>query len=121
MSLFICRNIFYNSSFKKGIDQVTYCSEVQDDLKRYRLCDYFRNYLYRFVLHGGSHMEERVKGLVSTDFIDYISIEEKQRTAKDIILFLYCINKGHILAHLKNENEVESTIESWIRNAQNII
>lgn len=107
--------------FKKGIDQVTYCSEVQDDLERYRLCDYFRNYLYRFVLHGGSHMEERVKGLVSTDFIDYISIEEKQRTAKDIILFLYCINKGHILAHLKNENEVESTIESWIRNAQNII
>lgn len=106
--------------FKKGIDKVTYCSEVQEDLKKYELCDYFKNYLYRFVLNGGSHMEEKVKGLQSTDFIDYLSVEEKKRTARDIILFLYCINKGHILAHLKNENEVENTIKMWIREAQNI-
>lgn len=106
--------------FKKGIDKVTYCPEVQEDLKKYELCDYFKNYLYRFVLNGGSHMEEKVKGLQSTDFIDYLSVEEKKRTARDIILFLYCINKGHILAHLKNENEVEHTIKMWIREAQNI-
>lgn len=106
--------------FKKSIDKVTYCPEVQEDLKKYELCDYFKNYLYRFVLNGGSHMEEKVKGLQSTDFIDYLSMEEKKRTARDIILFLYCINKGHILAHLKNENEVESTIKMWIREAQNI-
>ena len=106
--------------FKKGIDKVTYCSEVQEDLKKYELCDYFKNYLYRFVLNGGSHMEEKVKGLQSTDFIDYLSVEEKKRTARDIIIFLYCINKGHILAHLKNENEVENTIKMWIREAQNI-
>ena len=106
--------------FKQSIEKVTYCPEVQEDLKKYGLCDYFRNHLYRFVLHGGSHMSERIKGLSSTDFIDYLTIEEKQRTAKDIILFLYCINSGHILVHLKDFNEVESVIESWLKEAKSI-
>lgn len=65
-------------------------------------------------------MSERIKGLSSTDFIDYLTIEEKQRTAKDIILFLYCINSGHILVHLKDFNEVESVIESWLKEAKSI-
>lgn len=106
--------------FKQSIEKVTYCPEVQEDLNKFGLCDYFRNHLYRFVLHGGSHMSERIKGLSSTDFIDYLTIEEKQRTAKDIILFLYCINSGHILVHLKDFNEVESVIESWLKEAKSI-
>lgn len=52
---------------------------------------------YRLVLHGGSHNEERVKSMVSDDFFDYISSEEKIRTAKEILVFLYTLDDQHVM------------------------
>lgn len=56
---------------------------------------------YRLVLYGGSHNEERVKSMISEDFFDYISSDEKKRTAKEILCFLYLLDERHALEHLK--------------------
>ena len=85
--------------------------------------------MYRLVLHGGSHMKESVKTLESPDFFDYISDEQKQQTAKDIIYFLYLLNPIHVIYHLlgdeKNKQksekkEAKETIESWIRDIRDV-
>ena len=73
--------------------------------------------MYRLVLHGGSHKEEQVKKL-NINFFSVISPEEKRRTAKDIICFMYLLNKAHVLAHLKEINNVEVIIDKWIKDLE---
>ena len=110
---------FSTFTYKKSIEHVSTDKKILQGIDN-RIAPYFENLLYRLVLHGGSHMKETVQALYSVDFFDYISKEEKQRTAKDIICFLYCLNKRHVLEHLQygeNNNEIgkaEVTIEKWI-------
>lgn len=43
------------------------------------------------------------------DFFSFISDEEKRRTARDILCFIYLLNKKHLLVHL----EIKSHKENW--------
>ena len=70
---------------------------------------YFKNLMYRIVLNNGSHREEQAQSM-EIDFLSVISEVEKRRTAKEIICFIYLLNKAHILAHL---GDVSSSIETW--------
>ena len=83
--------------------------------------------MYRLVLHGGSHNEERVKSMVSDDFFDYISSEEKIRTAKEILVFLYTLDDQHVIEHLKRDlngktlNDVQTDLETWKQEILSLI
>lgn len=100
--------------YKKSIADISTDIDVMAKIQEpYRT--YFSNLMYRLVLHGGSHMEESVMTLADMDFFDYITDEQKQRTARDIICFLYLLNDVHICKHLK-ENEFQTTISSWLEN-----
>lgn len=110
--------------YKKSIDKISVVDDVIGNIpEQYR--EYFYNLMYRLVLHGGSHMAESVKTLESLDFFDYISDEQKQRTAKDILCFLYLLNPIHVIYHLlgddKNKHKAEKkdaqeTITSWLND-----
>ncbi len=99
---------FATFEFKKGIADVS-----TDETLLAGLCEehksYFKNLMYRIVLNNGSHREEQAQSM-EIDFLSVISEVEKRRTAKEIICFIYLLNKAHILAHLGN---VSSTIEIW--------
>lgn len=70
--------------------------------------------MYRLVLHGGSHREEQVKAMDDMNFFSVISSSDKQRTAKDVLCFIYLLNKKHIIAHLKEcGNAVDTNINQW--------
>ena len=73
--------------------------------------------MYRLVLHGGSHKEEYVKSMNDLNFFTLISEKEKERTAKDILCFIYCLNKPHLLAHLKDvDPDAESKLNLWCQD-----
>lgn len=74
---------------------------------------YFENLMYRLVLHGESHAEDKTKTL---DFFSCISEDEKQNTAKDILSLLYLLNKAHLQKYLQKE-QVEK-IEQWVENCK---
>jgi ATP/GTP binding protein len=74
---------------------------------------YFENLMYRLVLHGESHAEDKTKTL---DFFSCISEIEKQKTAKDILSLLYLLNKAHLQKYLQKE-QVEK-IEQWVENCK---
>ena len=107
---------FSTFSYKEGIDKISrndsILSIISDDKTRH----YFKNLMYRLVLHGESHYEDYMRGLQNMDFFGCISSAEKQRTAKEIICFMYLLNKEHVLAHLKSEPSAEQTINSWCSN-----
>ncbi len=112
--------------YKKGIEKLSTAPEIKAILP-VPFSEHFENLMYRLVLHGGSHSEERIKSMVSEDFFDYISSEEKKRTAKEILVFLYLLDKQHILEHLKKDTDglnfpdVSTDLESWKNEIQSLI
>ena len=74
---------------------------------------YFENLMYRLVLHGESHAEDKTKTL---DFFSCISESEKQKTARRILSLLYLLNKAHLQKYLQKE-QVEK-IEQWVENCK---
>ena len=61
-------------------------------------------------------MEESVQSLDVLDLDDYLSKQTMQRTARDILCLLYCLNSLHIKTHLSAASNVEPTINSWIND-----
>ena len=96
--------------YKKGIAEIsrdeTILSAIEEDKRTY-----FQYLMYRLVLHGESHYEEHIHGLQDMTFFGHISPEEKQRTARDILCFMYRINKNHVLAHLP---DAKPEIDGWL-------
>ncbi len=98
--------------YRKGIDMLSIDSEILDELEEpYRM--YFRNLMYRLVLNGESHMKDRVQTIDDMDFYEFISDSEKQRTAKDILCFMYKLNEKHVMAHLSSKPTAKDDIMQW--------
>lgn len=97
--------------YRKGIDAVSYTPEILALCKDNKLAEYFENSMYRLVLNGESHSEEKVKSL--DDFYTGISHEEKVRTAKDVLCFLYLINELHVRYQLNNDGSAIEIIKKW--------
>ena len=97
--------------YKVGIDEISYDVQILSILKTQKERDYFENLMYRLVLNGESHFEERVRTL--EDFCNGISIEEKKRTAKDVLCFLYLLNPIHIKKHLTEPATAIEKIKEW--------
>lgn len=100
--------------YKKGMSQLSIDKNIMSNFSKEDQA-YYENLMYRLVLNTGSHMEEKVKTIDDMNFFDYISDEDKQRTAKDVICFLYKINPLHVKAHLQDKEDAVETIETWCK------
>lgn len=107
---------FATFNYKCGIEDLTRNQEIIQKIpEEYR--DYFSNSMYRLILNTESHLKERSRLLVSTTFKEHFSIEEKTRTAKDILMYLYFLNPLHLKLHLNKGDDILlkiAQIESWI-------
>jgi len=102
---------FSTFTYKMNIEDIS-CSEiVLSNIESQKQRDYFKNLMYRLVLHGESHLEERAYTYTETSFYQYIGIDEKVKTAKDILVFLYLINSGHLTAYFE-PNSIDN-IKKW--------
>ena len=99
--------------YKEGIVEISKNEKILKLLNDNEYIAYYRNLMYRLVLHGGSHKEEQVLAMDDFDFFNYISDEEKLRTAKDVLCFIYLLNRVHVLQHLKKYSSAESDLDAW--------
>ena len=105
---------FSTFEYKKGIAEVSTDSNIINKLDvEYQ--DYFRNLMYRLILNGGSHKEEEIRS-GRLDFFTVILDDEKVRTAKDILCFMYLLNDMHVIAHLGN---VREELNKWCDEIKN--
>ena len=58
-------------------------------------------------------MLERTNSLEDMDYLDFLSDNERRRTAQEVICFIYLLNKPHVLAHLEGKKNVEVNIRKW--------
>lgn len=76
---------------------------------------YFKNFMSRLVLNNESHYENAIaSNEVNIDFFKYVSNEEKNRTARHIICFLFLLDKQHVLSYLNGKSNAEDRINQWI-------
>jgi len=109
---------FGTFGYRKGIDEISCDHSILNSFPEEKR-DYFENLMYRLILHGESHLEERVKSLTDNNFFATITADEKSRTAKDVLCLMYQLNKSHIEAHftaMKDEvgRDVITDIEKWL-------
>lgn len=52
--------------------------------------------MYRLVLNGESHFQERILSLNDTNFFENFTLDQLRDTAQKIICYLYLINSLHI-------------------------
>lgn len=97
--------------YKVGIDAISFDEGIISQIKNTKQQEYFSNLMYRILLNGESHSEEKVKSL--EDFCNGISPDEKNRIAKDILCFLYLLNPVHISKHLRGITDAENRIKEW--------
>lgn len=109
---------FSTFSYKKGISDVSLDTNILALLPNDNSRMYFQNSMYRLVLNSESHFEEAVRGAPEASFFSHLSTTEKQRTAKDILCFIYKINELHILSHLPN---AKPDLELWWTNIDSSI
>lgn len=104
--------------YKKGIDALTTNEDILDLCKNHK--NYFRNYMYRLVLNGESHLEERVLSLKDTNFFENYTSDQLKDTAQKIICYLYLINPLHVKEHLSDKGNslgnYINVIERWIED-----
>lgn len=108
---------FSTFEFKIGIDEIARNEIILSKLKSKKYIDYYKNLMYRLILNGESHSEERVKAFPETDLYLFISKEEKIRTCRDILTFIYLLNPEHLKMHFKND-DIISKIEEWISSIE---
>lgn len=116
---------FGTFQYKVGMAKLTTKEEILSilDLDCYK--NYFENLMYRIVLNGESHTQYQVEYNPIGIFENLYSFEEKQRIAKDVLCFLYLLNKEHVLAHIRNNGneafnrQVEADLNVWCEEIKN--
>lgn len=107
---------FSTFEYKKGIEGVSTDAQILGRLPEPEYVSYYKNLMYRLVLHGGSHKEEHIKAMKDFQFFSLISETEKRRTARDVLCFIYLLNERHLLEHLKECGNVETELKSWCQD-----
>ena len=104
---------FATFQYKKSIVDISTDPDILALLPAPEYRPYYENLMYRLVLHGSSHREEQIKAMKDYEFFSLISGAEKQRTAKEVLCFIYLLNKQHVLHHLHEIRNAESTLDTW--------
>lgn len=99
--------------YKKGIAEVSCDGTILQQIEDKEFIDFFKNLMYRLILNGDSHMLERTNSLEDMDYLDFLSDNERRRTAQEVICFIYLLNKPHVLAHLEGKKNIEVNIRKW--------
>ena len=102
---------FSTFTFKEGPDKVSLNPQVLALIPGQNKRAYFQNSMYRLVLNTESHLQEAVQGAPEMSFFSHLTVEEKQRTARDVLCFMYCVNPAHVLAHLPNARK---ELDNWM-------
>lgn len=103
---------FSTFEYKKGIVDISNDKDIIKKLGDKK--SYYNSLMYRFVLNGESHLEDRVKNLKDMRLFSEISSEQRINTAQDILCFMYLLNGMHMKSHLPDE-AIES-IKEWCNN-----
>ena len=106
---------FSSFTYRQSIENVSCDANVLSALGNHSI--FFENLMYRLALHGESHYEEQIYTIHDGyNFYEFISKDEKIKTAKSILCFMYLLNPFHISAYLQTEPDAINNIKTWVNS-----
>ena len=78
------------------VDGIRFCG---GDIKQY-----FENFMYRLILNNESHTFDETRSL---NFYDFISRDEKIKTAKSILILLNLLDNTHLKSYFDNDDYLQ--------------
>lgn len=106
---------FSTFCYRKKIEDIAHDREILSQLGDYS--GYFENRMYRLLLHGESHFEEQIYNFHdSINLYQFFSVDEKTKIARDILCFMFLLNKQHVKAYLPR---AEQKLLVWCTNIRN--
>lgn len=106
---------FATFTFKEGVEKVSLNPRVLGAIPDQNKRTYFQNSMYRLVLNTESHSREAMQGAPEAIFFSHLTTAEKQRTARDVLCFMYAVNPIHVLSHLP---DAQTAVEQWMENVK---
>ena len=99
--------------YNKGIKDLSSDDAIMNSCGEYK--DFYRTFMFRLILNGESHYEEKIDSQNDINFFNSFSPEQLKDTAKKIICFLYILNPDHVRHHLKDSGNSLGNFEDQIR------
>lgn len=103
---------FSSFTFREGVEKVSLNPRVLALIPDQSQREYFQNSMYRLVLNTESHSQEGIQGSPEISFFSHLTTAEKQRTARDVLCFMYCVNPTHVLSHLP---DAQNELDNWTK------
>ena len=98
---------FSTFCYKTGFEEMLKLSTLQAKIPSEKQ-SFYEKFMYRLILNGESH------GMVGAQTLNtitsFMSRDEKVKTAKRLLLFIYYVNEPHLRAYLKNNADV---VKRW--------
>ena len=111
------RRVFESYStfnYKCGVTELIRNEDILDKLQDDKEREFFGNLMIRLLLNNESHGQYQAQYSTDLSVYDFLSLEEKVRTAKLLILYLYRLDDIHVKTHLKGvNNNIDFKIEEW--------
>lgn len=112
---------FSTFTYRKSIEELSTNEYI---IKGVDNSDFYKNLMYRLVLHGESHLEEETKNIGGVNnFFQFLNENNKKMTARQIICLMHMLNPQHIKFQLyeKDKDGNESKAEEKLRKKIEII
>ena len=102
--------------YRKGIEELSTNESIIDGFDN---SEFYKNSMYRLVLHGESHLEEEVKNIGGINyFFQFLDEKNKRETARQMLCLMHILNPLHIRFQLyeRDENGDMNKAEEKINN-----
>lgn len=96
-------------NYNKGIEDVTRNKNILEKIDNEDTRQYFENFMYRLILNNESHTFDATRNL---DFYDFISREEKIKTARSLLILLNLLDSTHLKAYF-DDTQYLLDIKKW--------
>lgn len=96
-------------NYNKGIEKLTRNDNILEKIKNKEAKQYFENFMYRLILNNESHSSDETRNL---NFYDFISRDEKIKTARSILILLNLLDEAHLKSYLDNDNYTDD-LKNW--------
>ena len=96
-------------NYNKGIEEVTRNKNILEKIENEDIKQYFENFMYRLILNNESHTFDETRSL---DFYDFISRDEKIKTARSILILLNILDNTHLRSYLDSEDYIKE-LKIW--------
>ena len=91
-------------NYNKGIEEVTRNENILEKIENEDVKQYFENFMYRLILNNESHTFDETRSL---NFYDFISRDEKIKTAKSILILLNLLDNTHLKSYFDNDDYLQ--------------